>query len=87
MNAGVFLLGVILLILGLFTYGYVTDEGFSFSPPGDEPDRPYLGIGLILLIFGFILMIAGAFMPRIVKETRSVEHPVSSRRKVVVESD
>ncbi len=80
MNTGIFVLGLIILVLGIFAYGYSPD-GFSFAFGGD--DRPYYGLGILMLIVGLVLMIVGAF----VSTTKEVvdEEDLPVRRTVVRE--
>lgn len=90
MNAGLFILGVALLVLGLFMYGYTEagDEGLYFGPPDGSPNRPYAPFGVVILIAGLLFMIISAVTPEVSRKTVSstevIERP---KRKTVVHEE
>ena len=88
MNVGVFVLGVVLVIGGLFMYGYARSiDGLYFAPPNNPIERPYAGIGFVVLIIGVVLMIAGAVSSTQTKRvvTDEVIEPHPKKRTVVKE--
>lgn len=88
MNVGIFVLGIVLVVGGLFMYGYSTSQdGLYFAPPGNNYDRPYSAIGLIVIFLGVVLAIFGAVSStqttRVV--TNEVVEPHPKRRTIVKE--
>jgi len=78
MNTGMFLVGLIILIIGLL--GAVQDT---------QASRPYADFSIPLIAIGLIVMVIGALVPSVTTTTerRSVETPVVKKTRVVERED
>jgi hypothetical protein len=88
MNKGFFVLGVAFLIVGVIMYAYTqSTEGLYFAPPLGVNDRPYATMGIVIIVLGLIVMVAGAFTPSVTRKivTNEVEH--HPKRKVIVKEE
>lgn len=94
MNLGLFFIGVVLLLLGLFAAGYTIENDRSYFGGlviQEGASRPYVYYGWPLIIAGIVVMIAGLAAP-FTRTTRTYveEHPsdVTRRRtKTIVEEE
>ncbi|MBI3334122.1 hypothetical protein HYZ97_01430 [Candidatus Pacearchaeota archaeon] len=90
MNSGLFIVGLIVLIGGLFAAGYGVDASgnYFFGPNLDPSSRhPYGSFAVFFITIGLVVMIIGALMPEVIttRETSTVlETPKEKHTKVVV---
>jgi uncharacterized integral membrane protein len=88
-RVSILILGVVLL-LGVLLYGY-TDSG-DFVLTADSSDRPYNGLGLIVVTIGIIMVIVGLASPSVIRRTETVgDDDLASRtrfrRRIVVKEE
>lgn len=71
MNFGVFVLGIVMVLGGIFIYDYSqaqSIEGLYFAPPINASDGPYSFIGIIIMVVGAVLAIIGVIISTKEKE-------------------
>ncbi len=76
MNSGLFAVGVVVILLGLFAFVYSEGGGY-----------PYRTMGISGVIIGIVLLIAGAAVPGVITETRTTSHEVPIKRKTIVREE
>ena len=92
MNTGMFLVGLIILIIGLLAAGYTVynNKVYFFGAVQDtQASRPYADFSIPLIAIGLIVMVIGALVPSVTTTTerRSVETPVVKKTRVVERED
>jgi len=92
MNSGIFIVGLVILIAGIFAAGYaetVTGSYFFGAVTNTSSTHPYGAFGIPLVVLGILVMLAGALMPEVVttKETTAIEVPQKKHTKVVVKEN
>lgn len=88
MNTGFFIVGIVLLLIGLGLYGYSTSrDGLYFAPPNGSSDRPYSTMGGILFVLGAIITVFSAVTPTTTRRvvTNEVVDPHPRKRVVIKE--
>ncbi len=90
MNTGVFALGFIVLILGLFAAGYTIYENKTYffgTFQENTATRPYSNLSIPLIVVGIILMFVSAIIPTVRTTTKKsyVETPVRKTKIIQTE--
>jgi|GEM_PF-1400034 len=87
MNSGIFVIGLIALLLGFIAYGYTvtsTDTYFFGAVKDSSAKQPYKDFAAPLMILGIALMIVGAAIPSVTTTTKKSEIVVPERRTKTV---
>jgi uncharacterized membrane protein len=87
MNEGIFVLGFVILIIGVLAAGYTVyeDKTYFFGKIREESaQKPYANLSIPLIIIGILVMIISAVIPTVRTTTKRsyVEHPVKKTRIV-----
>ncbi len=90
MNGGLFVLGAIVLIIGLLAAGYTIYENktYFFGAFGEtNATRPYSQFSIPLIVMGLVIMLVSAMIPTVKTTTTKsyISNPVKKTKVVETE--